>query len=177
MPHSVTEIFYSVQSDRPRGLIADLFGGQRLAQVLLRGREHSLQPHDEQVADQVRTNVLGPAAHELLRKSRDARADGGFDLSLALHRNLRAAACRLARRRDAERGPASAPAPRAGLAKKKGQAPKQYSRGGGSRVVSRFWPRDEYCRWTTGPNVRNLASWGLLSSGEGVRSRRETRMA
>jgi hypothetical protein len=50
--------------------------------VLLRSGQDALEPHDEQVADQVGANVLGPATHEFERKTRNPFANGRFDLAL-----------------------------------------------------------------------------------------------
>jgi hypothetical protein len=62
--------------------IPAFFSGQRADEMLLGRGEHSLQAHDEQIADQVRSNVLGPAAHVLLLEARNPIADRGFDFAL-----------------------------------------------------------------------------------------------
>ena len=47
--------------------------------------EHPLKTHDQQGADQVRMDVLGPTTDEFLLESRDTVADGGLDFTLRLH--------------------------------------------------------------------------------------------
>jgi len=43
--------------------------------------QNPLEPDHEQIADQVGVDVLGAAAHALLRKAGHSLADGGFDFS------------------------------------------------------------------------------------------------
>jgi hypothetical protein len=50
--------------------------------MLLGRSENSLQSHDEQITDQVRTNILWPAAHVLLLEARHSIADRGFNFTL-----------------------------------------------------------------------------------------------
>jgi hypothetical protein len=48
----------------------------------LRRCEHTLESHDEEIADEVRMDVSGTAPDEVLLKLRDAVADGGLDFAL-----------------------------------------------------------------------------------------------
>lgn len=81
--------------DRPRGFdelgpdlleqVSSPLGRKRLHEVLLGSRQHALQSHDQQITDQVGANVLGPAAHVFLLKSRNPIANCRFNFSLGLH--------------------------------------------------------------------------------------------
>jgi hypothetical protein len=48
----------------------------------LRRCEHTLESHDEEIADEVRMDVSGTAPDEVLLKLRDTVADGGLDFAL-----------------------------------------------------------------------------------------------
>jgi hypothetical protein len=50
--------------------------------------QNTLQANYNQIADQVRTDVLGATAHLLLLKARDSCADGRFNFAVSLHGNL-----------------------------------------------------------------------------------------
>ena len=54
-------------------------------QLSLRRREHALQPHDQQRADEVGVDIPRATADEFLLESRDAVADGRLDLTLGFH--------------------------------------------------------------------------------------------
>jgi len=93
--------------DRPRSFhhldshllleIASLLGLVRLGQMLFRRSQNPLEPDQQQITDQVGVDVLGAAAHALLRKTGHPLADGRFDFSRRLHhRNLSHAAVSVA---------------------------------------------------------------------------------
>ena len=64
--------------------VAPFFNRQRGHQMLLGGSQNTLQPNHQQIANQMRTDVLGPPAHVFLLEMGNPLADGSFDLSLCL---------------------------------------------------------------------------------------------
>ena len=82
--------------DRPRRLdqmganlleqISASFGREHFDQLLLGIGQDALKADQHTVANQVRMNVLRPAAHVLLLEARDPITNGGFDFSLGFHR-------------------------------------------------------------------------------------------
>ncbi len=61
--------------------IAPLFGRKRFHKLLFRGSQYALEPHYDQIINQVRMNALRPTAHELLLEPRNPLANSGFDFS------------------------------------------------------------------------------------------------
>ena len=57
-------------------------------ELLFRLGQHALQADNEQIAEQVGVDLLGPPAHVLLLKARDPLTNGSLDLSLRLHSGL-----------------------------------------------------------------------------------------
>src|SRR5438045_1966174 len=67
--------------------IPSLLRRQGLHEVLFRRGQDTLKTDHQQIIDQVRVNVLGPAPHVILLEAAKPLADGCFDLSLAFHAN------------------------------------------------------------------------------------------
>jgi len=65
--------------------VTALFVRQRLDQMLFGRGKHTLEPHDNEVIDQVRTNVLGPPAHVILLETAHAIRNSAFDFALRFH--------------------------------------------------------------------------------------------
>lgn len=61
--------------------IPPFFRREGLNQVLLGGGENPLQTNYEELADQVRTNILRPPTHELLLKPSDSLTNGRLDFT------------------------------------------------------------------------------------------------
>jgi hypothetical protein len=64
---------------------APLFARQRFDHVLFGGGEDALEPHDEQIFDQVSMDVLGAAPHVFLFKARHSFTNGGFNFTDSFH--------------------------------------------------------------------------------------------
>ncbi len=64
--------FNEVRSHLLHQQIPPLLGRQRLHQVLLSRSQNSLQPEEDQIADEVRMNILQPAAHIFPLEAADA---------------------------------------------------------------------------------------------------------
>jgi hypothetical protein len=65
--------------------VPPLIGRQRLHQVLFSRGQNAREADRDEVADEVRVNVLGPSAHVVLFEAVDRLADGGFELTLGFH--------------------------------------------------------------------------------------------
>src|SRR5271165_3530822 len=74
--------------------VPPLLGRKRLDQMLFGGCQDALEPHYDQIIDQVRADILGPAAHVLQLEATHALADRGFDLALRFHGGLQRVRCR-----------------------------------------------------------------------------------
>ena len=59
--------------------------GREFGKLLLGGRQQTLEPDDDEIAEKVGVNVLGASASVFLLKATDPFADGGLDLSLGFH--------------------------------------------------------------------------------------------
>jgi hypothetical protein len=61
------------------------FLGREFGKLLFGGCQQTLEPDDDEIAEQVGVNVLGASAPVFLLKATDLFADGGLDLSLSFH--------------------------------------------------------------------------------------------
>src|SRR5688572_23322308 len=68
--------------------IPPLFGRKRGDQLLFSHRQDTFESNHKKVADQVRMNILGSAAHVILFKAADASTNGRLDFPLTLHKRL-----------------------------------------------------------------------------------------
>ena len=68
--------------------VTALIRGLHCGQAYFRQRENALQADEQQVADEVGADLLGPTTHEFLHKSSDTFADGSLDFASSSHRAL-----------------------------------------------------------------------------------------
>ena len=62
------------------------FLGRHFGKLLLCVCQQTVEPDDDEIAEQVGVNALRASAPVFLLKATDACADGGFDLGLGFHR-------------------------------------------------------------------------------------------
>ena len=62
------------------------FSERAFGKLLFGGCQQTLEPDDDEIAEQVGVNVLGASAPVFLLKATDPVADGGLDFSLGFHR-------------------------------------------------------------------------------------------
>ena len=65
--------------------VSPLFG-REFGELLFGGCQQTLEPDDDEIAEQVGVNVLGASAPVFLLEATDPFADRGLDFSLGLHR-------------------------------------------------------------------------------------------